>query len=56
MSESEGKLWKDYNALPIQKEIFNDVEAGHTNTPEASQAMTEFARRIILAALAASKP
>ena len=49
-------VYAAYNALPIQKEIFNDVKAGHTNTPEASQAMTEFARRIILAALAASKP
>lgn len=49
-------VYAAYNALPIRKEIFNDVKAGHTNTPEASRAMSEFARRIILDALAAKKP
>lgn len=49
-------VYAAYNALPIRKEIFNDVKAGHTNTPEASRAMSEFARRIILEALAAKKP
>lgn len=49
-------VYAAYNALPIRKEIFNDVKAGHTNTPEASRAMSEFARRIILKALAAKKP
>jgi cephalosporin-C deacetylase len=49
-------VYAAYNALPIRKEIFNDVKAGHTNTPEASRAMSEFARRIILDALAEKKP
>lgn len=32
-------VYAAYNALPAKKEIFNDVAAGHTNTPAASAAM-----------------
>lgn len=49
-------VYAAYNALPIRKEIHNDVKAGHTNTPEAARAMGEFAREIIQAALAGAKP
>ncbi|MBL9158007.1 MAG: acetylxylan esterase [Verrucomicrobiales bacterium] len=49
-------VYAAYNALPIAKQIFNDVKAGHTNTPEAAQAMGEFAREIIRDALAGVKP
>jgi cephalosporin-C deacetylase len=32
-------VYAAYNALAAQKEIFNDITAGHTNTPAASSAM-----------------
>jgi cephalosporin-C deacetylase-like acetyl esterase len=32
-------VYAAYNALPTKKEIFNDIAAGHTNTPAASAAM-----------------
>lgn len=49
-------VYAAYNALPIKKSIFNDVKAGHTNTPEAAQAMGDFAREIIRRAPAGAKP
>ena len=44
-----------YNALPIKKQIFNDVKSGHANSPAATKAMTDIAIRTIKAA-AAAKP
>ena len=32
-------VYAAYNALPAAKEIFNDITAGHTNTPAARDAM-----------------
>jgi len=32
-------VYAAYNALPTKKEIFNDITAGHTNTPAAGAAM-----------------
>lgn len=32
-------VYAAYNALPTKKDIFNDITAGHTNTPAASAAM-----------------
>jgi cephalosporin-C deacetylase-like acetyl esterase len=32
-------VYAAYNALPTQKEIFHDIAAGHTNTPQATEAM-----------------
>lgn len=32
-------VYAAYNALPTRKEIFNDITAGHTNTPKATEAM-----------------
>lgn len=32
-------VYAAYNALPTKKEIFNDITAGHTNTPAAVAAM-----------------
>jgi cephalosporin-C deacetylase-like acetyl esterase len=37
-------VYAAYNALPGKKEIFNDVTAGHTNTPAASRAMRSAAQ------------
>jgi cephalosporin-C deacetylase len=31
-------VYAAYNALPITKEIYNDIPAGHTNSPAASEA------------------
>lgn len=42
-------VYAAYNALPSQKEIFNDIAAGHTNTPAASAAMKAAARKHIAA-------
>lgn len=44
-------VYAAYNALPGRNEIFNDVTAGHTNTPKAG----EFMRAAILAHVAAQK-
>lgn len=38
-------VYAAYNALPSQKEIFNDIPAGHTNTPAASAAMRAATRK-----------
>jgi cephalosporin-C deacetylase-like acetyl esterase len=32
-------VYAAYNALPVAKEIFNDITSGHTNTPAARDAM-----------------
>lgn len=48
-------VYAAYNALPIKKQIFNDVKSGHANTPAAIKAMTDVATRIIKAA-ASAKP
>ena len=32
-------VYAAYNALPGRKEIFHDISAGHTNTPQATEAM-----------------
>lgn len=34
-----------YNALPIPKQIYNDVPSGHANSPAAMNAMVEAARK-----------
>lgn len=47
-------VYAAYNALPIQKQIFNDVKSGHANSPEATKAMTDVAMKIIKAS--AAKP
>jgi len=44
-------VYAAYNALPGKKEIFNDIAAGHTNTPKAVDMM----RAAILAHVAAVK-
>ncbi|MBI5773683.1 MAG: acetylxylan esterase [Verrucomicrobia bacterium] len=44
-------VYAAYNALPGKKEIFNDIAAGHTNTPKAVEKM----RAAILAHVAAVK-
>ncbi len=38
-------VYAAYNALPTPKEIYNDIAAGHTNTPPASKFMREAALR-----------
>lgn len=38
-------VYAAYNALAAPKEIFHDIEAGHTNTPAATAAMREAVRR-----------
>lgn len=45
-------VYAAYNALPIQKAIFNDVKSGHANSAEAAKAMGEVALRVIHAAKA----
>lgn len=42
-------VYAAYNALPSQKEIFNDIAAGHTNTPAANAAMKAATRKHIAA-------
>lgn len=42
-------VYAAYNALPTQKEIFNDVASGHMNTPAASAAMKAAVRKHIAA-------
>ena len=34
-------VYAAYNALPIPKNIYNDIPSGHANSPEAMNAMTE---------------
>ncbi|MBX7211708.1 MAG: alpha/beta fold hydrolase [Verrucomicrobiaceae bacterium] len=43
-------VYAAYNALPIKKQIFNDVKSGHANTPAAIKAMMDVATRVIKAA------
>lgn len=43
-------VYAAYNALPIKKQIFNDVKSGHANTPAATKAMTDVAMKVIKAA------
>ena len=40
-------VYAAYNALPIKKEIFNDVKSGHANSPAAMKAMQAVALEII---------
>lgn len=40
-------VYAAYNALPIPKQIFNDVKTGHANSPAASKAMLAAAMAII---------
>lgn len=42
-------VYAAYNALPSQKEIFDDIAAGHTNTPAAAAAMKAAIRKHIAA-------
>lgn len=48
-------VYAAYNALAGPKEIFNDVAAGHTNTPAASAAMRDAVRKHFAAARGAGK-
>lgn len=43
-------VYAAYNALPIKKQIFNDIKSGHANTPAATKAMTDVAMKVIKAA------
>jgi cephalosporin-C deacetylase len=45
-------IYAAYNALPIKKEIFNDVKSGHSNSPAAMKAMQAVALEIIKSASA----
>ncbi len=38
-------VYAAYNALPIPKGIYNDIPSGHANSPAASNAMVEAARK-----------
>lgn len=42
-------VYATYNNLTVKKEIFNDILAGHTNTPQASQAMSQAIRAYVAA-------
>lgn len=43
-------VYAAYNALPIKKQIFNDIKSGHANSPEATKVMMDLAVKAIKAA------
>ena len=45
-------VYAAYNALPIKKQILNDIKSGHANSPAATKAMTDVAMKIIKASSA----
>lgn len=42
-------VYAAYNALPIPKEIYNDIPAGHTNSPAANEARKEAVMKFVKA-------
>jgi cephalosporin-C deacetylase-like acetyl esterase len=49
-------VYAAYNALPVPKDIFNDLPAGHTNTPEALAARNNAVMDFVKKAKAVSSP